>query len=121
MSKAGRDDNIPITDFYGESTLWPVADILHCEQLHLRSAMYDWQIKPHRHDHLVQLFYVKDGSGLAEVDNQQYSLGSGDLLIVPQQCVHTFRWEEGSKGYVLFIARPLLAKLEQQRPATQYQ
>jgi len=107
------NDSIPITDFYGESTTWSAADSLYCERLILRSAMYDWQIKPHRHEKLVQLFYVEEGSGLAEVDNQRFQLSSGNLLIVPQNCVHTFLWEEGSNGYVLFVARPLLAKMEQ--------
>lgn len=74
--------------------------------------MYDWQIKPHRHTDLMQIFYVAEGSGYAEVDNKGAQLKSGDLLIVPQNCVHTFRWEESSNGYVLFIARPLIAKME---------
>lgn len=104
--------NITTTAFYGEETPWPVADVIHCEQLSLRSAMYDWQIKPHRHIDLVQLFFIMDGQGDAKVDDRRLTLGSGSLLVVPAGCVHTFMWAEGSNGYVLFIARPLLSEME---------
>ena len=112
MSESNKAGNIPITDFYGESRVWPVADTLHCEQLNVRSARYDWKIKPHRHVNLMQIFYVMDGAGVAELDHRRFDLYSGDLLIIPQQCVHTFRWEEQSTGYVLFIAGPMQSKLE---------
>jgi len=107
-----QQDLIPFTDFDNESARWPLADTVHCEHLSLRGVKYDWQIKPHRHLDLMQIFYVLDGAGLAHVDNTRFTLGKGDLLVVPQDCVHTFKWEEDSKGYVLFIARPMLSKLE---------
>lgn len=112
MTRNIEHSPIPETDFGEESLNWPVAETMHCEELRHRGVMYDWQIKPHRHLDLMQIFYVQSGSGLAQVDNEQYTLGTADLLVVPQQCVHTFKWEHNSNGYVLFIARPMLSKLE---------
>lgn len=112
MTNRNSHHPIPITDFYGESTAWPVADMVHCEQLSLRSARYDWQIKPHRHRDLMQMFFVLEGQGSAQVDSRSLLISAGDLLVIPEQCVHTFRWESGSNGYVLAVARPLLKQLE---------
>jgi AraC family transcriptional activator of pobA len=113
MSSSKVSDAIPMTDFYGESTSWPIADVIHCEQLSIRSALYDWQIKPHRHGDLTHIFYVTSGKGVARLDNRTLNVKVGDLLVVPNQCVHTFRWEKDCGGYVLTIALPLLGKLEQ--------
>lgn len=112
MPESTNQSPIPITDFYGESTAWPVEDMVHCEQLSLRSALYDWQIKAHRHRDLMQLFFVLEGEGAAQVDHRSLTIRSGDLLVIPEQCVHTFRWEAGSNGYVIAIARPLIKRLE---------
>lgn len=112
MSASTNQSPIPVTDFYGESTAWPVEDRVHCEQLSLRSALYDWQIKAHRHRDLMQLFFVQEGQGAAQVDHRSLVIHSGDLLVIPEQCVHTFRWEAGSNGYVIAIARPLINRLE---------
>jgi AraC family transcriptional regulator, transcriptional activator of pobA len=104
---------IPVVDFYGETTDWPVADLIHCEHLQVRSALHDWQIKPHRHQGLLQIFYVQEGSGQAQVDSTDLAIGAHSLLVVPEMCVHKFMWEANSKGFVLFIAKPLLARLDQ--------
>lgn len=112
MAKNKSRNQIPITDFYGESTAWPVEDMVHCEQLSLRSARYDWQIKPHRHQDLMQIFFVLEGHGTAHVDSRSLEIRAGDLLVIPEQCVHTFRWEADSNGYVLAVAMPLLKNLE---------
>lgn len=112
MRKINFRNQIPITDFYGESTSWPVEDMVHCEQLSLRSARYDWQIKPHRHRDLMQMFFVLEGQGTARVDSRSLEIRAGDLLVIPEQCVHTFRWEANSNGYVLAVAMPLLKNLE---------
>jgi AraC family transcriptional activator of pobA len=107
-----QNQTIPVTAFQEESENWPLDETMHCEELSLRGEMYDWHIKAHRHLDLMQIFFVITGSGLAKVDNTDYALGAGDLLVVPQYCVHTFKWEKNSNGYVLYIARPMLSKLE---------
>ncbi|MBN0989096.1 helix-turn-helix domain-containing protein [Amphritea pacifica] len=112
MSELNNHHQIPITDFYGESTSWPVEDMVHSEQLSLRSALNNWQIKPHRHKDLMQLFFVLCGQGSAQVDNRSLTLKAGDLLVIPEQCVHKFHWESGSDGFVIAVASPLLKQIE---------
>ncbi|MGB0663384.1 MAG: helix-turn-helix domain-containing protein [Pontibacterium sp.] len=111
MATLKNQTPIPITDFYGETTTWPVEDLVHCEHLGLRSAKYNWKIKPHRHLDLLQIFFVLKGQGSAQVDNHTLTVNTGDLLVIPENCVHMFLWETGSDGFVLAIARPLLSKL----------
>jgi len=106
-------EQILTTAFYGESDVWPKVDEVHCEHLQERSARHDWKIEPHRHFNLIQIFYLMEGKCDAEIDHQSVSLSPGDVLIIPEQCVHGFNWKEGSNGYVLFIARPMLNRLEE--------
>lgn len=59
------------------------------------------------------MFFVIQGQGTAQVDSRSLVVNSGDLLVIPENCVHMFLWETGSDGYVLAVARPLLKKIEQ--------
>lgn len=102
---------IPVVDFYGETTDWPVADLIHCEALEVRSARHNWEIKPHRHNGLLQIFYLQEGAGEARVDSTDLKISAPSVLVVPDMCVHKFIWEVDSRGFVLFIARPLINKL----------
>ena len=40
-------------------------------------------------------------------------LSVAGMLVVPEMCVHDFTWSPGSKGHVLFIAKPLLVQRDQ--------
>ena len=111
MSSAG-DQQILTTDFYGEKTVWSQIEAVFCEELRLRSARYDWQIKPHRHKDFMQVFFVLEGQGNAQADDTHLTLKAGDILTVPAGCIHTFLWEPDSNGFVLFITHPLLNQTE---------
>ena len=111
ISMNSNKPNIPIVDFYGEITEWPVADLIHYEPLQMRSARHNWEIKPHRHNGLVQIVYLQDGAGQIQVDSKDIKITGPGILIIPEMCVHKFVWEVDSSGSVLFIAKPLLIKL----------
>lgn len=111
MSNHRPDSNIHTTAFYGEHTHWPLLDEIHCERLQVRSAKHDWLIKPHRHINMLQCFYVQVGRGEALIDDRSLILEPGNLLVIPENCVHTFRWRSDSNGYVISITRPLLNRL----------
>ena len=102
---------IPVVDFYGEATEWPVTDLIHCENLSSRSEEHNWHIDTHRHQNLLQLFYVSQGTGEARVDDQSFTLGNQHILIIPPMCVHTLTWTPGSEGFVVLMALPLINRI----------
>ncbi|SFB16196.1 helix-turn-helix domain-containing protein [Azotobacter beijerinckii] len=105
--------DIPVFKLYGESLAWPTPDLLHCESIPQRSSLYHWEIKPHRHADLFQLLYVQAGEALAAVENQRLRLAEAAIQVVPPLCVHGFRFSEDIQGYVLTLAAPLVAHLEE--------
>lgn len=105
--------DIPVFKLYGESLAWPTPDLLHCESIPQRSSLHHWEIKPHRHADLFQLLYVQEGEALAAVENQRLRLAEAAIQVVPPLCVHGFQFSEDIQGYVLTLAAPLVAHLEE--------
>lgn len=99
-------------ELYGEERRWPTPDLIHVESIAARSSLHDWEIKPHRHHGLIQLLWLHEGAGRWILDDRRGRLCAGSVVIVPQHCVHGFRFASDAHGLVLTIAYPLLARLE---------
>ena len=104
---------VPTVDFYGDTSAWPMSELVHSERLVKRSELHDWRIRPHRHNNLTQLFLVLEGSGKARLDSAWHDVASPCLLIVPERAVHEFEWLESSDGLVLSIRSNLVSALAQ--------
>jgi AraC family transcriptional activator of pobA len=51
--------HLPTYLLYGEDVAGlPAADVMHCESLDERSRLHAWEIRPHRHEALVQAFFI---------------------------------------------------------------
>lgn len=109
-----RSTQVPAVDFYGDTSAWPMSELVHSEPLVERSELHDWKIRPHRHSDLTQLFLVLDGNGRARFDSIWHDLAAPCLLIVPKRVVHEFEWECASGGYVLSIRSSLVESLARQ-------
>ena len=92
---------IPIFALYGEGGGFP--DILHCERIADRAGRHDWQIAPHRHAALHQIFLIRQGAARATVDGGAQDLALPVLLSVPPGVVHGFRFAAGTQGHVLSL------------------
>jgi len=108
------DRPVPVVDFYGESRPWSTTELLHSEPLAERSQKNDWQIRPHRHSRLTQLFLLQKGIGTAHLDTVGYSTSPPCVVVVPEMCVHEFAWARNSSGYVLSLASPLVHELSRE-------
>lgn len=105
---------IPVFKLYGENLDWPTPDLLHCESIPKRSSLHHWEIKPHRHADLFQLLYVQRGQAVAEVEGRRSEVLEAAIQVTPPLSVHGFQFSEDVEGYVLTIAAPLVAQLEEQ-------
>ena len=53
--------HLPTYLLYGEDAGLPQADVMHSESIAERSSLHSWEIKPHRHEALLQVFWFEKG------------------------------------------------------------
>ena len=106
-----QPNNVPVFKLYGEWEHWLAPDLVHCESIASRSRLHNWHIKAHQHNGLFQILYLQGGSARVQLDDMYYALQPGQLLVVPQMCIHGFSFDQDSVGYVVTIAYPLVTKI----------
>jgi AraC family transcriptional regulator, transcriptional activator of pobA len=85
--------------------------MVHCESIAARSELHNWQIRPHQHNGLFQILYLEGGKAKVQVDDRQRAMSGGQVLMVPQMCVHGFQFDPNAQGHVVTLAYPLIHKL----------
>lgn len=103
---------IPAFSLYGEDDPFP--DVVHCEGFSARAPIYGWQILPHRHGQIAQVFVVDDGVVDAQVDGVSYLLTDAMFLYVPEHCVHGFNFQPDTDGAVLSFPLALVRTIAPQ-------
>jgi AraC family transcriptional activator of pobA len=105
--------DIPVYKLYGEFEHWHMPEMVHCETIAARSQLHDWHIEPHQHHGLFQILYLKSGTAKIRLDDQHRKLHAGEILLVPQMCVHGFKFSRDADGHVITLAYPLLTRITQ--------
>ena len=102
----------PIPNFllYGEDTAETPPDFAHIETIAARSALYDWEIAPHRHLHSVQALLVSQGQVEFRCDDQIRTLVAPCFMVVPIGSVHGFRFTPETSGHVLSLSPGFIAR-----------
>lgn len=103
---------IPAFSLYGENKPFP--DVVHCEGFAARAPIYGWQIAPHRHGQMAQIFVLRSGQAQASVDGQTHLLTAGMVLFVPEHCVHGFVFQPGTEGAVFSFPLAVLRSIAPQ-------
>lgn len=106
--------DIPVYKLYGEEEHWLTPDLVHCESIAARSQLHNWQIKPHQHHGLFQVLYLRDGTAKIRLDDRHHDMRGPQVLVVPQMCIHGFKFARNAGGQVITLAYPLLDKIDQQ-------
>lgn len=101
--------SVPVFDLYGEERQHATLDPIHVESIAARSSLHNWEIRPHRHHGLFQLLWLEQGDAQLVLDDAQCQLRAGSVVMVPQHCVHGFRFARDASGLVLTLAYPMLA------------
>lgn len=92
---------IPSWHLYGEQSPFP--DLVHIETITDRAAGLDWQISPHRHLHLHQMFLILSGEVRLSIDGQSLHGTPPLLMNMPRGHVHGFAFSAGTQGFVLTL------------------
>lgn len=107
---------IPLYYLYGETSRDVEERFIHIESIAERSGRYDWKIRPHAHRDLHHLMILTRGGGVMHAEGNPHALRAPALINVPMACVHGFRFEPDSAGWVLTVAEPLLHRLTRDHP-----
>lgn len=114
MTSAARqpkDALVPVFHLYGEDDQWLMPDLIHVESIAARSRLHNWEIRPHRHHGLFQLLWLERGKAQVHLDAESGAMAGGEVMLVPEHCVHGFRFSREARGLVVTIAYPLLVRL----------
>ncbi len=105
-----QDASVPVFQLYGEHEHWLTPDMVHCETIAERSVLHNWQIRPHQHHGLFQILYLKAGKARMRIDDDEFDMRAGHVALVPQMCIHGFRFAQNAQGHVLTLAYPLVER-----------
>ncbi|GLR81059.1 helix-turn-helix domain-containing protein (plasmid) [Azospirillum oryzae] len=100
---------IPRYWLYGEPPALPELRFVHIETIPERMRLYNWEVRPHRHDGLSHALLVTDGGGRLTADGVEVAFRAPALITVPAQVVHGFRFDPGTDGHVLTMSEGFLA------------
>ncbi len=99
---------IPNYALYGENALPAWHDLLHFEWINERSELHKQEIKPHQHDSLLQVVYIRSGEGEVSLENSRMTYRAPSLVLLPCRTVHAFKNSHDTNGTVITAAqRPL--------------
>ncbi|MFS2014827.1 helix-turn-helix domain-containing protein [Azospirillum sp. CT11-132] len=100
---------IPRYWLYGEPPAMPELRFVHIETIPERMRLYNWEVRPHRHDGLSHALLVTEGGGRLTADGVEVAFRAPALIVVPAQVVHGFRFDPGTDGHVLTMSEGFLA------------
>ena len=99
---------IPTYALYGELTENLPSERLHCESIADRSRLYNWEIKPHRHEAFFQILHIRSGGGEAQFEGMRVAIRPPCVITVPPLAVHGFRFTRNIQGSVITIVEKYL-------------
>ncbi|MCX7661016.1 MAG: helix-turn-helix domain-containing protein [Caldimonas manganoxidans] len=107
---------VPTYALYGEQGQPLIPESLHVESIAERSRLYDWEIRPHRHDLFAQILCLRSGRGEVVFDDERQPYEAPCVVFVPALTVHGFRFSTDTDGVVLTVVAQRLQALLQAEP-----
>jgi AraC family transcriptional regulator, transcriptional activator of pobA len=108
--------NIVKYGLYGEDEKALIPDFVHCETIETRSRANDWEIKPHVHLNLFQIFLFEKGEGVIIAEKEHTTLQPPCIVVMPSNDLHGFRYTTETNGRVITISDSFLESLFKTSP-----
>lgn len=99
--------NLKIASFdglYGDHEGKYSSEYIFLELIATRSQMFDWNIKPHVHSHLFQVFIVEKGSLEFTDVRRKYSLQAPCVILIPPTLLHGLVYSADVEGQILSLS-----------------
>lgn len=107
---------LPIYALYGEPGHSMGMDRLHCESVAERSSLHEWEIRPHRHEALLQILYIRRGQAELQAEGRTGTLQGPCVVTLPSLTAHGFRFSPEVDGIVLTVIEQHLSELLAHEP-----
>lgn len=101
----------PTYQLFGEHRPWLAPEPVHHETIAARSALYQWDIRPHSHDDLVHLLLVEAGEASMTLELLHASLTPPCVVFMPARHVHGFHFSRDVLGHVVTLPTHVLRDL----------
>ena len=102
---------IPSYFRYGEDDSDEDVDMVYCQPIFSRISQQNWEIRPHRHNHLCQYFLLAEGKIDAVLELKEISLIGPCVLVVPSGKIHGFSYGDGAKGTMISVSDGFLRRV----------
>lgn len=93
--------SVPTYALYGETAPSVLAEQLHCESIPARSRLHAWEIRPHRHEHFLQILYIRTGSGKVWLEAGEARVHGPCAVVSPAGHGHGFQFSPDIDGWVV--------------------
>jgi AraC family transcriptional activator of pobA len=84
---------------------------IYSERLETRSATFGWDISPHLHPGLFQVFFIENGTFDFFQAEQQSQFSAPCLLLIPPTVLHGFEFNDQVSGRILSIRESYFSDL----------
>jgi AraC family transcriptional regulator, transcriptional activator of pobA len=93
---------------YGDPTTRQSSEYIFLELISTRSQTFDWNIQPHIHTHLYQVFIVEKGEVRFREATQVRQIIAPCLFFVPPTQLHGLTYRPDIEGYILTISASII-------------
>jgi AraC family transcriptional regulator, transcriptional activator of pobA len=110
---------LPSYSLYGEHGRAADIEWLHCESIAERSRLHNWEIRPHRHELLYQVLFIRTGRAELALESASASVRGPCVVTVPALSVHGFHFSSDVDGVVVTVLEQHLRRLLASEPGLQ--
>ena len=104
-------NRLPVYSLYGEQGRAADIEWLHCESIAERGRLHDWEIRPHRHELLYQILFIRTGRAELALEATSTTVRGPCVVTVPAMAVHGFHFSSDVNGVVVTVLEQHLRRL----------
>lgn len=105
------NNHLPSYSLYGEQGRSADIEWLHCESIAERSRLHEWEIRPHRHELLYQILFIRTGRAELALEAAVAAVRGPCIVTVPALAVHGFHFSSDVDGVVVTVLEQHLRRL----------
>jgi AraC family transcriptional regulator, transcriptional activator of pobA len=84
------------------------SEYIFLELIATRSQTFDWNINPHIHSSLFQVFIVENGQVSIQENAQKHQVKAPCVFVVPPTYLHGLTYTPDVKGYILTVSTSIM-------------